>query len=64
MGDEPLPGRVVALQANYCLVSLDGPGEPGGDGPEPWRAGCLLCTRRTRLDKSGLQGCVGGPVYT
>ena len=62
MGDEPLPGRVVALQANYCLVSLDGPGEPGGDGPEPWRAGCLLCTRRTRLDKSGLQVCVGDRV--
>ncbi len=55
MGDEPLPGRVVALQANYCLVSLDGPCEPDRDGR-------LLCTRRTRLDKSGLQVCVGDRV--
>ncbi|PSB36735.1 ribosome small subunit-dependent GTPase A [Aphanothece minutissima] len=55
MGAEPLPGRVVALQANYCLVSLDGPSELGDDGR-------LLCTRRTRLDKSGLQVCVGDRV--
>jgi ribosome biogenesis GTPase len=55
MGAEPLPGRVVALQANYCLVGLDGPSELGTGGR-------LLCTRRTRLDKSGLQVCVGDRV--
>lgn len=55
MGAEPLPGRVVALQANYCLVGLDAPSELGADGR-------LLCTRRTRLDKSGLQVCVGDRV--
>ena len=55
MGAEPLPGRVVALQANYCLVGLDGPSELGVDGR-------LLCTRRSRLDKSGLQVCVGDRV--
>ncbi|MCT0208975.1 ribosome small subunit-dependent GTPase A [Synechococcus sp. CS-1332] len=55
MGAEPLPGRVVALQANYCLVALDGPSELGIGGR-------LLCTRRTRLDKSGLQVCVGDRV--
>jgi ribosome biogenesis GTPase len=62
MGPEPLPGRVVALQANYCLVSLDGPTEPGSDGSGPGGYGRLLCTRRTRLDKSGLQVCVGDRV--
>jgi ribosome biogenesis GTPase len=62
MGAEPLPGRVVALQANYCLVDLDGPCELGTDGSEPGRGGRLLCTRRTRLDKSGLQVCVGDRV--
>jgi ribosome biogenesis GTPase len=55
-------GLVVALQANYCLVELDGPCEPGTDGAEPGRDGRLLCSRRTRLDKSGLQVCVGDRV--
>jgi len=44
-------GRVVALLANYCWVQLDQPG-PGG-------VRRLLCTRRTRLGKSGQTICVG-----
>lgn len=47
-------GRVVALQANFCAVELDQP------GPEDRRR--LLCTRRTRLGKSGQQICVGDRV--
>ena len=47
-------GRVVALQANYCLVVLD---RPGPDGQQR-----LLCTRRTRLGKSGQRICVGDRV--
>ncbi len=62
MGAEPLPGRVVALQANYCLVALEGPSELGPAGSEPGRGGRLLCTRRSRLDKSGQQVCVGDRV--
>ena len=38
-------GLVVALLANYAWVALDHPG-PGG-------VERLLCTRRTRLGKSG-----------
>lgn len=48
------PGLVVALQANYCWVELDQPG-PGGQRR-------LLCTRRTRLAKSGQTICVGDRV--
>jgi len=50
----PCSGRVVALQANYCLVELDTPG-PGG---------CrrLLCTRRSRLEHEGQQVWVGDRV--
>jgi ribosome biogenesis GTPase len=44
-------GRVVALLANYCWVQLDLP------GPDGMRR--LLCTRRTRLGKSGQTICVG-----
>ncbi|WP_216904306.1 ribosome small subunit-dependent GTPase A [Synechococcus sp. CCY 9618] len=55
MGPELLPGRVVALQANFCLVSLDGDALLGA-------AVRLLCTRRSRLDKSGQQVCVGDRV--
>jgi len=47
-------GLVVALQANYCWVVLDQP------GPEGQRR--LLCTRRTRLGKSGQRICVGDRV--
>jgi ribosome biogenesis GTPase len=47
-------GRVLALQANFCLVDLD------ESGPEGTRR--LLCTRRTRLGKSGQQVCVGDRV--
>ncbi|QNI69186.1 ribosome small subunit-dependent GTPase A [Cyanobium sp. NS01] len=61
MGPEPaggvsegLNGLVTALQANYCSVALEEPG-PGG-------AGQLLCTRRTRLAKSGQSICVGDRV--
>ncbi|MEA5423482.1 ribosome small subunit-dependent GTPase A [Synechococcus sp. CCY9202] len=47
-------GQVVALLANFCWVRLD---RPGPDGCER-----LLCTRRTRLDKSGQQVAVGDHV--
>ncbi len=53
---EALPGLVVALQANFVQVALDGPSAP------PAAAGRLLCTRRSRLDKSGLQVHVGDRV--
>ena len=54
VGARVRPGLVVALQANYCWVVLDQPGP----------AGCtrLLCTRRTRLAKSGQMICVGDRV--
>ncbi len=48
------PGLVVALQANYCWVLLDRPGPAGVTR--------LLCTRRTRLAKSGQMICVGDRV--
>ena len=47
-------GLVVSLQANYCWVALDQPG--------PQRQQRLLCTRRTRLGKSGQRICVGDRV--
>ena len=47
-------GRVVALLANFCWVELDNPGPAGITR--------LLCTRRTRLGKSGLQICTGDQV--
>jgi ribosome biogenesis GTPase len=47
-------GRVVALLANFCWVELDHPGPAGTNR--------LLCTRRTRLGKSGLQICSGDRV--
>ena len=49
-----LSGRVVALLANFCWVELDHP------GPNGLRR--LLCTRRTRLGKSGQQICSGDRV--
>ncbi len=52
--EPPRHGRVVALQANFCAVELDQPGP--GDRRR------LLCTRRTRLGKSGQQICVGDRV--
>ena len=49
MAVEPKPlrlsGLVVSLLANYCWVELDQPGSSGTTR--------LLCTRRTRLGKSG-----------
>ena len=45
MAVEALPGLVVAMVANFCWVALDQAG-PGG-------VERLLCTRRTRLGKSG-----------
>ena len=48
-------GRVLALQANFCLVGLEHPG--------PGPTDRLLCTRRTRLGKSGQQICVGDRVW-
>lgn len=48
-------GRVLALQANFCLVGLEEPGPGATDR--------LLCTRRTRLGKSGQQICVGDQVW-
>lgn len=52
--EAPRHGRVVALQANFCEVELD---QPGAEGCRR-----LLCTRRTRLGKSGQQICVGDRV--
>jgi ribosome biogenesis GTPase len=48
-------GLVVALQANYCWVELD-PSSATGQRQR------LLCTRRTRLAKSGQTICVGDQV--
>jgi ribosome biogenesis GTPase len=45
------PGRVVALEANFCRVELRCPGPEGQHQ--------LLCTRRTRLAKGGLSVYVG-----
>ena len=50
----PISGQVVSLLANYCWVQLDRPGPTG--------LSRLLCTRRTRLGKSGLQICTGDRV--
>lgn len=52
--DDGRVGLVVALQANYCWVSLDASGPQGQQR--------LLCTRRTRLGKSGQRICVGDRV--
>jgi ribosome biogenesis GTPase len=54
MAVEALPGLVVAMVANFCWVALDQAG-PGG-------VERLLCTRRTRLGKSGQTICVGDRV--
>jgi ribosome biogenesis GTPase len=56
MAEQPCErsGLVVALQANYCWVALDLPG--------PQSQQRLLCTRRTRLGKSGQRICVGDRV--
>lgn len=48
------PGRVVALEANFCRVDLD---RPGPDGQHQ-----LLCTQRARLAKGGLSIAVGDQV--
>ncbi len=45
---------VLALQANFCMVA---PEEAGPEGRSR-----LLCTRRTRLGKSGQRICVGDRV--
>ncbi|MEB3324900.1 MAG: ribosome small subunit-dependent GTPase A [Cyanobacteriota bacterium] len=45
------PGRVVAVEANFCRVELHSPGPQGQHQ--------LLCTRRARLAKGGLSICVG-----
>ncbi len=45
------PGRVVAVEANFCRVHLASPGPEGQDH--------LLCTARARLAKGGLGICVG-----
>ena len=59
MGVEPgrlrLVGQVVALLANYCWVELDQVGPTG--------LSRLLCTRRTRLGKSGQTIAVGDRVW-
>ncbi|MFM7239714.1 MAG: ribosome small subunit-dependent GTPase A [Cyanobium sp.] len=51
-------GLVVAMQANYCWVDLVPAAAQAGQ-PQPQR---LLCTRRTRLAKSGQTICVGDRV--
>lgn len=48
-------GQVVALLANYCWVALDQTGPTGLTR--------LLCTRRTRLGKSGQTIAVGDRVW-
>jgi ribosome biogenesis GTPase len=48
------PGRVVALEANFCRVDLD---RPGPDGQHQ-----LLCTWRARLAKGGFSIAVGDQV--
>jgi len=53
-GPASVRGRVVALEANYCRVQLDQPGPHGTLR--------LLCTRRTRLAKTGVQVSVGDRV--
>lgn len=50
-------GLVVALQANYCWVELT----PAA-AAEAGQSQRLLCTRRTRLAKSGQTICVGDRV--
>ena len=54
MAEASASGRVVALLANFCWVELEAPGPSGITR--------LLCTRRTRLGKSGLQICTGDRV--
>ena len=54
MAVEALPGLVVAMVANFCWVALDQAGPAGVER--------LLCTRRTRLGKSGQTICVGDRV--
>ncbi|MFM7548701.1 MAG: ribosome small subunit-dependent GTPase A [Cyanobacteriota bacterium] len=54
MAESGVNGQVVALLANFCWVELDQPGPRGRTR--------LLCTRRTRLGKSGLQICTGDRV--
>jgi ribosome biogenesis GTPase len=49
-----ISGQVVSLLANYCWVQLDRPGPTGHSR--------LLCTRRSRLGKRGLQICSGDRV--
>ncbi len=50
-----VPGQVVALLANYCWVELAQAGPAGLNR--------LLCTRRTRLGKSGQTIAVGDRVW-
>ena len=50
-----MAGQVVALLANYCWVELDQVGPTG--------LSRLLCTRRTRLGKSGQTIAVGDRVW-
>ncbi|MEX0588089.1 MAG: ribosome small subunit-dependent GTPase A [Cyanobium sp.] len=54
-GQAGLAGQVVALLANYCWVELDRAGPTG--------LSRILCTRRTRLGKSGQTIAVGDRVW-
>ncbi len=56
--EERLLGTVLAVQANYYQVQLDGGREDPVVSSFPW----LLCTRRTRLKKIGQQVMVGDRV--
>ncbi|MGF1498016.1 MAG: small ribosomal subunit biogenesis GTPase RsgA [Elainellaceae cyanobacterium] len=64
----PLVGTVLAVQANYYWVKLDGlppdaASEPGAtDSPLHQSRAVLLCTRRSRLKKIGQQVWVGDRV--
>ncbi len=66
----PLLGTVVAVQANFYLVQLDGElfSSPQSSLPQPLLSKQdknvrLLCTRRTRLQKIGQRVMVGDRVY-
>ena len=54
LASAPISGQVVSLLANYCWVQLDRPGPTGLTR--------LICTRRSRLGKRGLQICSGDRV--
>ena len=57
--DQPVVGTVLAVQANYYRVRLDG----SAASAVPLGAPALLCTRRSRLKKLNQPVMVGDRVY-